>query len=68
MLHVTLTFDLLIPKSIGIIYGSWPSMISRRVDLGEISLKLMTLLTPDRQAETDHKRHNIIGPKVTSGI
>jgi len=39
---VTLTFDLHITKSIGIIYGSWPSMISRKVYLGEISLKVMS--------------------------
>ena len=28
---VTLTFDLLTPKLIGIIYASWPSMIQRKV-------------------------------------
>jgi len=39
---VTLTFALLTPKSIGIIYGSWPFMIPRIVNLGEISLKLMS--------------------------
>jgi len=38
---VTLTFDLLTPKSIGIIYGSWSFRIPRMVYLGEISLKLM---------------------------
>jgi len=36
---VTLTFDLLTPKSIGIIYGSRPSLIPRKVYLGEIGLK-----------------------------
>ena len=35
---VTLTFDPLHPKSIGIVYGS---MIPRKVNLGEVSLKLM---------------------------
>jgi len=39
---VTLTVDLLTPKLIGIIYGSWPFMIPRRVILGEISLKLLS--------------------------
>jgi len=39
---VTLTFELLIPKAIGIIYGSWPCMIQRKVNLGEISLKLLS--------------------------
>jgi len=38
---VTLIFDPLTPKSIGIIYGSWPFMILRKVHLGEIGLKLM---------------------------
>jgi len=44
MLYVTvaLTFDLLTPKSIGTIYGSWPSLIPRKVYLGEISLKSMS--------------------------
>ena len=37
-----MTFDLLTPKSIGIIYGSWPSLIPRKVYLGEISLKSMS--------------------------
>ena len=41
---VTLTFKLLTPKSIGIIYGSWLFMIQRNVNLlvGEISLKFMS--------------------------
>jgi len=30
------------PKLIGIIYGSWASMIPRKVYLGEISLKFMS--------------------------
>jgi len=38
---VALTFDPLTQKSIEIIYGSWPSMIPRKVYLGEISLKLI---------------------------
>jgi len=44
MLQVTVTFtyELLTPKSLGIIYGSWPSMIPRKVYLDEISLKLMS--------------------------
>ena len=33
---VTLTFDLLTKKLIGIIYGSWLPMIPRKVHLGEI--------------------------------
>jgi len=32
---VTLTFELLTPKSIGIIYGSWPFMKQRKVNIGE---------------------------------
>jgi len=39
---VNLTFNLLTPKSIWIICGSWPFMIQRKVNLGEISLKLMS--------------------------
>ena len=39
---MTLTFDLLTQKSIGIIYGLWPSLIPRNVYLGEISLKSMS--------------------------
>jgi len=38
---VTLTFDILTPKSTGIINGSLPSMTRRKVYLGEIILKLM---------------------------
>ena len=41
-LTVTLTFDLLTSKSNGNIYGSWPSVIPRKTNLGEISLKLMS--------------------------
>jgi len=37
---VTLTFNLLTPKSLRIIFGSWPSIIPRKVYLSEISLKL----------------------------
>jgi len=39
MLQVTVTLTL---KSIRIVYGSWPSMIPRKVHLGEISLQLMS--------------------------
>jgi len=39
---VTLTFELLTPKSIGIIYGSWSFMIQRKVNLGDISLQLLS--------------------------
>jgi len=69
-----LTFDLPIPKWIGIIYGSWPSMIPRRVCLCEISLKLMSreeIANAGHRLETDgqtDKRHNIIRPKVPSGV
>ena len=38
---VNLTLELLTPKSKGVIYGSWPFMIQRKVNLGEICLKLM---------------------------
>jgi len=38
---VTLTFDLITPKSIGIICRSWSFMITRKVNQGEIILKLM---------------------------
>ena len=42
MLKVTviLAFDLLTPKSIGIIYGSWPFTIPRKVHLVDFNLKL----------------------------
>ena len=79
---VTLTFDLLPPKSIGIIYGSFPSMITRKANLSKISLKLISgqnfanaVLTDGRTNEwtkrqtdgrTDDIRHNIIRPKVPS--
>ena len=39
---VTLTFDQLTPKSIGIIYGLCPSKIIRIIYLGEINLNLMS--------------------------
>jgi len=39
MLNVNVTFDLLASKSIGIIYGSWPSMVPRKVYFGEINVK-----------------------------
>jgi len=39
---VTLTFDLLTQKSKGITYGSWLSMILRKLYLGEINLKVMS--------------------------
>ena len=39
---VTLTCNFPTKKSIGIIYGSWPSMIPKKVYLGEINLKLMS--------------------------
>jgi len=39
---VTLTLDLLTQKSLGITCGSWPFIILRMVNLGEISLKLMS--------------------------
>jgi len=42
MVTVTVTFDLLTLKSIGSIYGSWQFMIPRKVQLGEISLPLMS--------------------------
>jgi len=41
-LTVTLTVDQLNLKSIGIIYGSWPSIIPKTVNLCEISLKLLS--------------------------
>ena len=38
---VTLTYEILTPKPIGIIYRSWPFMIQSKVNLDKISLKLM---------------------------
>jgi len=71
---VTLTLKLLTSKSITIIYGSWPFMI-QIVNLGEISLKLMTrLFTSDEQTDgrtdrrTDDMRHNIKRPNVLSDV
>jgi len=66
---VTLTLNLLASKSIGIMYGSWPSMILRKIYLGEkIWSKWVdrTLLTPDRQP--DDVRHNIIQQRVPLGV
>jgi len=37
----SVTFDLLTSKSIGIIYGSWPSLIPGKVYLVKISLQSM---------------------------
>ena len=51
---VILTFQLLTPKLLGVIYGSWLFMIQRKLNLDEISLKLMigtTLLTPYRRTD-----------------
>jgi len=67
---VALTLKLLTSKSITIIYGSWPFMI-QIVNLGEISLKLMTrLFTSDEQTDgqTDDMRHNIKRPNVLSDV
>ena len=38
---MTLTFHLITPKSIWIIFGSWPSMVQRKVYTDEISSKLI---------------------------
>jgi len=38
LVTVTLTFELLTPKLIGIIFRLWPSMMQRKVYQGEISL------------------------------
>ena len=74
---MTLTFDLLTQKSIEIIYGSWPSLIPRKVYLGEISLKSMSgqdfanagqWTDTQRDRQTDNVCHKIIRPKVPSGI
>ena len=37
-----MTFELLTPKSIEIIYGSWSTLLPRNVYLGEISMKSMS--------------------------
>jgi len=57
---VTVTFDLLTPKSLGIIYGSWPSIIPRKVYLGETSLKLMSRQEFANAGQTHNERHDII--------
>jgi len=60
MLLDTVTFDLMTPKSLGIIYGSWPSIIPRKVYLGETSLKLMSIQEFANAGQTDNERHDII--------
>jgi len=52
--NVTLTFELMTPKSIGIIYGSWPFKIQRKVNLGKNKFEInerRRLLTPDRRTD-----------------
>jgi len=61
-------FDLLTPKSIGIIYGSWTSMILRKVNLGEIIFKLMSGQDFANTEQMDGMHHNTIRPKVLWGI
>jgi len=56
MVTVTLTFELLTSKSIGIIYGSWPFMIQRKVNLGKISLRLMSGQDFANAGQTDGQR------------
>jgi len=78
---VTLTFNILTQTSIGIIYGSWPFMIQRKVNIGEISLKLISGqdFANDRgeyrrtdgqtDGQMDDMRHNKgQKPNVPSGI
>jgi len=58
--------------SIGIIYRSWLSMVLRQVYLGEISLKQMSrqdsAYARQTAGQTDNVYHNIIRPKVPSGV
>jgi len=64
---VTLTFDLLTPKSKGINYGTWSSMIPRKVYLSKISLKLMSghdFVNPGPTDGRTDMRHNKIWPKL----
>jgi len=69
---VTLTFELLTPKPIGIIYESWLFMIQRTFNLVcEIILKFMSGHDFVYAGQTDGRtdgRHNIIRPKVPSGV
>jgi len=66
--YETLTFDLLTPTSIEIIYGSWPSMILIKFRLGEISLTLMSGQDLANARRTDSICHNIIRQKVLLGV
>jgi len=67
---VILTFDLMTPKSIGIIYGSWPFMIPRKVHIGKIKLMRGQNFANGGQTDgrTDDMCHNIIRPKIPSGV
>ena len=65
---LTLTFDLLTLKSIGIIYWPWSSMIPRKVYLSEISLKLMSGQDFANARQTDGSCVPFLWTEVHSGI
>ena len=53
---VTLTCNILTKTSIGIIYGSWPSMIPRKVYIVEMLLKLKSGVDFANAGWTDGRR------------